>query len=61
MNVGAPAAGMNATVRAFIRTSLFQGYRVYRITDGFEGLIADKVRRSNVKVAYNSDMDVYQI
>eukprot|EP00057_Strongylocentrotus_purpuratus_P015949 XP_011670423.1 PREDICTED: ATP-dependent 6-phosphofructokinase, muscle type isoform X3 [Strongylocentrotus purpuratus] len=42
MNVGAPAAGMNATVRAFIRTSLFQGYRVYRITDGFEGLIADK-------------------
>nr|WAN07821.1 phosphofructokinase [Strongylocentrotus intermedius] len=46
MNVGAPAAGMNATVRAFIRTSLFQGYRVYRITDGFEGLIADKVQLS---------------
>lgn len=43
MNVGAPAAGMNAAVRAFIRTSLFKGYHVYRINDGFEGLIADKV------------------
>ncbi|XP_041479318.1 ATP-dependent 6-phosphofructokinase, muscle type-like isoform X1 [Lytechinus variegatus] len=42
MNVGAPAAGMNAAVRAFIRTSLFHGYRVYRINDGFEGLIADQ-------------------
>ncbi|XP_071482516.1 ATP-dependent 6-phosphofructokinase, muscle type-like [Diadema antillarum] len=44
MNVGAPAAGMNAAVRAFTRTSLFNGYHVYHINDGFEGLVNDKVK-----------------
>ena len=43
INVGAPAAGMNAAVRAFVRSSLFNGYRVLGIYDGFEGLLEDNV------------------
>lgn len=44
LNVGAPAAGMNAAVRSFVRSSLVDGYRVYGVHDGFEGLVNDKVR-----------------
>ncbi|XP_033640938.1 ATP-dependent 6-phosphofructokinase, platelet type-like isoform X1 [Asterias rubens] len=44
VNVGAPAAGMNAAVRAFVRSSLFNGYRVLGIYDGFEGLLEDNVK-----------------
>ncbi len=45
MNVGAPAAGMNAAGRSFVRMALFNGYRVYGIHDGFEGLLNDNVSR----------------
>uniref|UniRef100_A0AAR2LEB8 6-phosphofructokinase n=1 Tax=Pygocentrus nattereri TaxID=42514 RepID=A0AAR2LEB8_PYGNA len=38
LNVGAPAAGMNAAVRSAVRVGLAQGLRVYNINDGFEGL-----------------------
>ncbi|KAI4885099.1 hypothetical protein NFI96_015744 [Prochilodus magdalenae] len=38
VNVGAPAAGMNAAVRSAVRVGLAQGLRVYTINDGFEGL-----------------------
>ncbi|XP_067287114.1 phosphofructokinase, liver b [Pseudorasbora parva] len=38
LNVGAPAAGMNAAVRSAVRVGLAQGHRVYTIHDGFEGL-----------------------
>ncbi|XP_071855230.1 ATP-dependent 6-phosphofructokinase, muscle type-like isoform X1 [Apostichopus japonicus] len=43
LNVGAPAAGMNAAVRSFVRSSLVDGYRVYGVHDGFEGLLQDKL------------------
>ncbi|XP_041360944.1 ATP-dependent 6-phosphofructokinase-like [Gigantopelta aegis] len=43
MNIGAPACGMNAAVRAFVRLGLTQGYRVLGIHDSFDGLIKGKV------------------
>ncbi|XP_043939416.1 ATP-dependent 6-phosphofructokinase, muscle type isoform X2 [Protopterus annectens] len=38
LNVGAPAAGMNAAVRAAVRTGLLQGHKMFAVHDGFEGL-----------------------
>ncbi|KAM7028396.1 ATP-dependent 6-phosphofructokinase, muscle type [Acridotheres tristis] len=38
MNVGAPAAGMNAAVRATVRIGLIHGHRMLAVHDGFEGL-----------------------
>ncbi|ROL46398.1 ATP-dependent 6-phosphofructokinase, liver type [Anabarilius grahami] len=38
LNVGAPAAGMNAAVRSAVRVGLATGHRVYIVSDGFEGL-----------------------
>ncbi|XP_062383316.1 phosphofructokinase, liver b [Sardina pilchardus] len=43
LNVGAPAAGMNAVVRSAVRVGLAQGHRVYAVHDGFEGLSKDGV------------------
>lgn len=39
MNIGAPACGMNAAVRSFVRLSLTQSLRVLGIQDSFDGLI----------------------
>ncbi|XP_030641611.1 ATP-dependent 6-phosphofructokinase, liver type-like [Chanos chanos] len=38
LNVGAPAAGMNAAVRSAVRVGLAAGHKVYMVNDGFEGL-----------------------
>ncbi|XP_072253280.1 ATP-dependent 6-phosphofructokinase, liver type [Leuresthes tenuis] len=38
LNVGAPAAGMNAAVRSAVRLALAQGHKVYAVNDGFQGL-----------------------
>ncbi|XP_059418546.1 ATP-dependent 6-phosphofructokinase, liver type [Carassius carassius] len=38
LNVGAPAAGMNAAVRSAVRVGLATGHRVYIVNDGFDGL-----------------------
>uniref|UniRef100_A0A4W4H5A6 6-phosphofructokinase n=1 Tax=Electrophorus electricus TaxID=8005 RepID=A0A4W4H5A6_ELEEL len=38
LNVGAPAAGMNAAVRSAVRVGLAAGHKVYTVSDGFEGL-----------------------
>lgn len=39
MNVGAPACGMNAVVRSFVRLSLARGFTVLGIHDSFDGLL----------------------
>lgn len=44
LNVGAPAAGMNAAVRSAARTAISQGHKVYVVHDGFEGLAAGQVQ-----------------
>lgn len=43
MNVGAPAAGMNAAVRSCVRIGLIHGHRMLAVHDGFEGLAEGKV------------------
>lgn len=43
MNVGAPAAGMNAAVRSAVRIGLIHGHRMLAVHDGFEGLAEGKV------------------
>ena len=44
MNVGSPAAGMNSTVRAFVRLMTYSGHTVLGIEEGFEGLLLDRVK-----------------
>lgn len=43
LNVGAPAAGMNAAVRSAVRSGISQGHTVYVVHDGFEGLARGQV------------------
>ncbi|CAG5120402.1 unnamed protein product [Candidula unifasciata] len=43
MNIGAPACGMNAAVRSFVRISLTKGFRVLGIHDSFDGLLKNEV------------------
>lgn len=45
INVGAPAAGMNSAGRAAVRLAQCDGHVVMGIRDGFDGLMADKVRQ----------------
>uniref|UniRef100_A0A8B9KJJ3 6-phosphofructokinase n=1 Tax=Astyanax mexicanus TaxID=7994 RepID=A0A8B9KJJ3_ASTMX len=37
LNVGAPAAGMNAAVRSAVRVGISEGHKMFAINDGFEG------------------------
>ncbi|XP_025786003.1 ATP-dependent 6-phosphofructokinase, muscle type isoform X4 [Puma concolor] len=46
MNVGAPAAGMNAAVRSTVRIGLIQGNRVLVVHDGFEGLAKGQIEEA---------------
>lgn len=43
MNIGAPACGMNAAIRSFVRISLTKGFRVLGIHDSFDGLVRGEV------------------
>ncbi|KAK2488856.1 hypothetical protein MC885_021585 [Smutsia gigantea] len=44
LNVGAPAAGMNAAVRSAVRIGISHGHTVYVVHDGFEGLAKGQVQ-----------------
>lgn len=46
LNVGAPAAGMNAAVRSAVRVGIAEGHRMFAVNDGFEGLSKGQVRSS---------------
>uniref|UniRef100_A0A8C6LYQ1 6-phosphofructokinase n=1 Tax=Nothobranchius furzeri TaxID=105023 RepID=A0A8C6LYQ1_NOTFU len=37
LNVGAPAAGMNAAVRSAVRVGITEGHKMFAVNDGFEG------------------------
>ncbi|CAH2989377.1 unnamed protein product [Chilo suppressalis] len=43
MHVGAPACGMNAAVRSFVRNCIYRGDTVLGIHDGIEGLISGNI------------------
>lgn len=47
LNVGAPAAGMNAAVRSAARLALAHGHKVYAVNDGFQGLANGTVRQTS--------------
>uniref|UniRef100_A0A3Q3VTT5 ATP-dependent 6-phosphofructokinase n=1 Tax=Mola mola TaxID=94237 RepID=A0A3Q3VTT5_MOLML len=51
LNVGAPAAGMNAAVRSAVRLALIHGHKVYGVHDGFQGLAGGTVRMEWQNVA----------
>ncbi|CAB1430711.1 unnamed protein product [Pleuronectes platessa] len=38
LNVGAPAAGMNAAARSAVRLALAHGHKVFAVNDGYQGL-----------------------
>lgn len=44
LNVGAPAAGMNAAVRSAVRVGITEGHKMFAISDGFEGFHKGQVR-----------------
>ncbi|NWV26101.1 PFKAP protein, partial [Origma solitaria] len=44
LNVGAPAAGMNAAVRAAVRVGMTEGHKIYAVIDGFEGFARGKIK-----------------
>uniref|UniRef100_A0A7N8X124 6-phosphofructokinase n=1 Tax=Mastacembelus armatus TaxID=205130 RepID=A0A7N8X124_9TELE len=43
LNVGAPAAGMNAAVRSAVRLAISHGHTIYAVHDGFEGLMNGEI------------------
>lgn len=49
MTVGAPAAGMNSCIRAFVRLLLYQGHTILGIDEGFSGLLQDNVHEMSWK------------
>jgi 6-phosphofructokinase 1 len=45
MNVGAPAGGMNAAVRSFVRMGLYHNCNVYGVHNSFDGLASGLVKK----------------
>uniref|UniRef100_A0A8D0CB64 ATP-dependent 6-phosphofructokinase n=1 Tax=Salvator merianae TaxID=96440 RepID=A0A8D0CB64_SALMN len=44
LNVGAPAAGMNAAVRSAVRIGITEGHKMFAVTDGFEGFSRGQIK-----------------
>ncbi|XP_039728347.1 ATP-dependent 6-phosphofructokinase, platelet type [Pteropus medius] len=44
INVGAPAAGMNAAVRSAVRVGISNGHKMFAIYDGFEGFARGQIK-----------------
>ncbi|KAA0718651.1 ATP-dependent 6-phosphofructokinase, platelet type [Triplophysa tibetana] len=44
LNVGAPAAGMNAAVRSAVRVGITEGHTMFAVSDGFEGFYKGQIR-----------------
>lgn len=42
---GGDAPGMNAAVRAVVRTALYEGYEVYGIMRGYQGMLDDDIHK----------------
>ena len=50
---GGDAPGMNAAIRAVVRTALYKGHRVFGIFHGFEGLLQDKMEELDERSVSN--------
>ncbi|XP_054478512.1 ATP-dependent 6-phosphofructokinase, platelet type isoform X5 [Anoplopoma fimbria] len=44
LNVGAPAAGMNAAVRSAVRVGISEGHKMFAVSDGFEGFSKGQIK-----------------
>ncbi|XP_033849341.1 ATP-dependent 6-phosphofructokinase, platelet type-like isoform X10 [Acipenser ruthenus] len=44
LNVGAPAAGMNAAVRSAVRVGITEGHKIFAVNDGFEGFAKGQIK-----------------
>ncbi|XP_053738331.1 ATP-dependent 6-phosphofructokinase, platelet type-like isoform X2 [Synchiropus splendidus] len=44
LNVGAPAAGMNAAVRSAVRVGIAEGHKMFAVNDGFEGFYKGQIK-----------------
>ncbi|XP_070990083.1 ATP-dependent 6-phosphofructokinase, platelet type-like isoform X2 [Oncorhynchus clarkii lewisi] len=44
LNVGAPAAGMNAAVRSAVRVGIKEGHKMFAVNDGFEGFYKGQIK-----------------
>uniref|UniRef100_A0A8C1JAE3 Phosphofructokinase, platelet b n=1 Tax=Cyprinus carpio TaxID=7962 RepID=A0A8C1JAE3_CYPCA len=44
LNVGAPAAGMNAAVRSAVRVGITEGHTLFAVNDGFEGFSKGQIK-----------------
>ncbi|XP_004078789.1 ATP-dependent 6-phosphofructokinase, platelet type isoform X4 [Oryzias latipes] len=44
LNVGAPAAGMNAAVRSAVRVGITEGHKMFAVNDGFEGFAKGQIK-----------------
>ncbi|XP_070247261.1 ATP-dependent 6-phosphofructokinase, platelet type [Myotis yumanensis] len=44
INVGAPAAGMNAAVRSAVRVGISEGHKMFAVYDGFEGFARGQIK-----------------
>ncbi|CAK6432882.1 unnamed protein product [Pipistrellus nathusii] len=44
INVGAPAAGMNAAVRSAVRVGISEGHKMFAVYDGFEGFAKGQIK-----------------
>lgn len=42
---GGDAPGMNAAIRAVVRTGIYEGMEVYGVEKGYEGLIDGELRQ----------------
>ncbi|XP_059380274.1 ATP-dependent 6-phosphofructokinase, platelet type isoform X4 [Carassius carassius] len=47
LNVGAPAAGMNAAVRSAVRVGISEGHKMFAVSDGFEGFYKGQIKEVN--------------
>ncbi|KAM3860573.1 ATP-dependent 6-phosphofructokinase, platelet type isoform 2-T2 [Diretmus argenteus] len=44
LNVGAPAAGMNAAVRSAVRVGITEGHKMFAVNDGFDGFYKGQIK-----------------
>uniref|UniRef100_A0A8C2KNP2 ATP-dependent 6-phosphofructokinase n=1 Tax=Cyprinus carpio TaxID=7962 RepID=A0A8C2KNP2_CYPCA len=53
LNVGAPAAGMNAAVRSAVRVGITEGHTLFAVNDGFEGFSKGQVMQRKLTDHYD--------
>uniref|UniRef100_A0AAY3ZVF0 Phosphofructokinase domain-containing protein n=1 Tax=Denticeps clupeoides TaxID=299321 RepID=A0AAY3ZVF0_9TELE len=60
LNVGAPAAGMNAAVRSAVRVGISEGHKMFAVSDGFEGFHKGQIKEIKWADAYLGLMELLE-